>query len=86
MRITVLGDGGWGTALATLVDRQGKEALIWSAFPEYAREIESKHENVKFLPGVPLSKKIRISSSLNEAIERNPPGTSCQKVFCPVGN
>ena len=69
MRITVLGDGGWGTALALLLDRQGKEAMIWGAFPEYAKEIEAKRENVKFLPGIPLSKKIRISSSLNEAIE-----------------
>jgi len=68
LKITVLGDGGWGTALAVMLDRQGKEVLLWSAFAEYARQLDSKRENIKFLPGVPLSKKIRISSDLEEAV------------------
>ncbi|MBI4970260.1 MAG: NAD(P)-dependent glycerol-3-phosphate dehydrogenase, partial [Candidatus Omnitrophica bacterium] len=69
MRVTVLGDGGWGTALALTLDRQGKEVLIWSAFPEYARELDQKRENIKFLPGFKLSNKIQISSNLEESIQ-----------------
>lgn len=69
MKVTVLGDGGWGTALALTLDRQGKDVLIWSAFPEYARTLNEKRENIKFLPGFSLGKKIQISSNLEEAIQ-----------------
>lgn len=68
MRITVLGDGGWGTAIALLLHRQGKEVLLWSAFSDYARVLETKRENIKFLPGIPLPKDLQISSNLNESI------------------
>ena len=69
MKVTVLGDGGWGTALALTLDRQGKDVLIWSAFPEYARVLDEKRENIKFLPGFSLGKKIQISSNLEESIQ-----------------
>ena len=31
-RVTILGDGGWGTALALVNARRGNEILLWSAF------------------------------------------------------
>lgn len=68
-RVTVLGDGGWGTALAVVSARKGNETLLWSAFPEYAEQIKVKKENFKFLPGVPLDSKIRVSSDLKEAVD-----------------
>lgn len=88
-RVTVLGDGGWGTALAVVAARQGtdvprtakplgtgssearrkNDVLLWSAFPEYAKVLADKHENVKFLAGVPLPKEIRISSDLKDAVD-----------------
>jgi glycerol-3-phosphate dehydrogenase (NAD(P)+) len=67
-RVTILGDGGWGTALAVVNARRKNDVLLWSAFPEYAKEIAAKGENVKFLPGVPLSKEIKISSDIKEAL------------------
>ncbi len=68
-RVTVLGDGGWGTALAVVNARRKNETLLWSAFPDYAKVIREKHENIKFLPGVSLSPAIQISSDLKEAIQ-----------------
>ena len=68
-RVSVLGDGGWGTALAVVNARKKNEVLLWSAFPDYAKVLDEKRENVKFLPGVPLSSEIRITSSLKEAVE-----------------
>ncbi|MBI4372624.1 MAG: NAD(P)-dependent glycerol-3-phosphate dehydrogenase [Candidatus Omnitrophica bacterium] len=67
-KISVLGDGGWGTALALVSARKGNETLLWSAFPEYAEVIERKRENEKFLPGIPLPNSIVISSDLAEAV------------------
>ncbi len=68
-KVTVLGDGGWGTALALVNARRGNDVLLWSAFPDYAEVIKQKKENVKFLPGVPLLDNIRITCDLKEAIE-----------------
>ena len=68
-RVSVLGDGGWGTALACVCARRGNDTLLWSAFPDYAKVIKEKRENVKFLPGVPLSPKIQISTDLKEAAQ-----------------
>lgn len=67
-RVTVLGDGGWGTALAVVNNRRRNDILLWSAFPEYAELIAKKRENVKFLAGVSLDPAIKISSDLNEAV------------------
>lgn len=68
-RVTVLGDGGWGTALAVVNARHKNEVMLWSAFPEYAKTLEAKRENVKFLPGVPLTSEIQITSDLKAAME-----------------
>lgn len=68
-RVSVLGDGGWGTALALVSHRRGNPTLLWSAFPEYAKFLKEKRENQKFLPGVPLPKTLEIASVLKEAVE-----------------
>ena len=67
-KVSVLGDGGWGTALALLSQRKGNPTLLWSAFPEYAKVLREKRENQKFLPGVPLPASMEISSELKEAV------------------
>lgn len=66
--VSVLGDGGWGTALALVSQRRGNPTLLWSAFPDYAEILKEKRENQKFLPGVPLPPALQISSDLKEAV------------------
>ncbi len=68
-RVTVLGDGGWGTALAVVNARRKNDILLWSAFPDYAKLLREKRENIKFLPGVPLSDTIHITADLQEAVK-----------------
>lgn len=67
--VSVLGDGGWGTALALVSQRRGNPTLLWSAFPEYAKFLKEKRENKKFLPGVSLPTSIEITSNLKEAVD-----------------
>ena len=69
IRVAVLGDGGWGTALALVNLRRGNEVMMWSAFADYAEVLREEHENVKFLPGVKLPKNLKITSSLKEAVD-----------------
>lgn len=68
-RISVLGDGGWGTALALLSDRKGNETMIYSSFPDYAKVLQETRENKKFLPGHLIPETIRITSDIQAAIE-----------------
>lgn len=53
-RVMVVGDGGWGTALALVLHRNGHAVRIWSPFPDYAAQVARLRANPKFLPGVPL--------------------------------
>lgn len=67
--IAVLGDGGWGTALALLVFENGHNVRLWSKFPVYAAEVASTRENRKFLPGVAIPKEINVTSDAREALD-----------------
>lgn len=58
----VVGDGGWGTALAMVLDRCGHRVGLWSAFPEYAEEVERTRRNRKFLPDAEIPRAIRIGA------------------------
>ena len=63
-RILVLGDGGWGTALALVLHHNGHNVTLWSKFPEYAQYVNKKRENTKFLPGVKLPRTLKVISEL----------------------
>lgn len=54
MKIAVIGDGGWGSALALVAARNGHEVRIWGPDAEYLREVERTRENPRFLPGVKM--------------------------------
>ena len=69
IKVSVLGDGGWGTALALVNLRCGNEVMLWSAFADYEKILQEGRENVKFLPGVKLPTDLRITSDLKEAVD-----------------
>ncbi|MBI4711742.1 MAG: NAD(P)-dependent glycerol-3-phosphate dehydrogenase [Planctomycetes bacterium] len=70
--ILVLGDGGWGTALAILLHNNGHKVTLWSKFPEYAEYLRRHHENTKFLPGVKIPHDISIIPGNIKSEIRNP--------------
>lgn len=57
-RVLVIGDGGWGTALALAALRAGNEVAVWSVDPAYAAEVARCRENAKFLPGVAIPREV----------------------------
>jgi glycerol-3-phosphate dehydrogenase (NAD(P)+) len=69
MKTTVIGDGGWGTALATVLERNGHEVTVWGPFAEYLDEIHLFNENVNYLPGVKLPDSIRWTADRETAVE-----------------
>ncbi len=69
MKITVLGDGGWGTALAILLKNKGFDVSLWGAFKEDVEAIKKSGENKKFLPGFKIPKTIHLTSEIYPACE-----------------
>lgn len=63
-KISVIGDGGWGTALSILLSSKGLDVFMWSAFPEYAEYLRRNGENTKFLKGIRLPKALKITSDI----------------------
>ncbi|MFB0508195.1 MAG: NAD(P)H-dependent glycerol-3-phosphate dehydrogenase [Thermodesulfobacteriota bacterium] len=68
-RITIIGDGAWGTALALLLHSKGYRITIWGNFPEYVEEQRKKRENYKFLPGIKIPRDMNYTADLGEAAE-----------------
>ncbi len=67
-KVSIIGDGGWGTAIALVNARKGNNTLLWSAFPEYAEVLKRKRVNEKFLPGIQIPNDVIITSDLDEAV------------------
>ncbi len=66
MKLGVIGGGAWGTALAQVASTGGQETLLWAMEPEVIDTVNARHENLVFLPGIPLNETIRATSDLAE--------------------
>ena len=53
MKIAVLGSGGWGTALAMLLEENGHQVTLWSYLEQESKQLQATGEN-PLLPGVKL--------------------------------
>ena len=68
MRISVVGDGGWGTANAVLLAGYGHDVALWGAFPAYIEEMRRTRANGRYLPGVELPAGLRLAADRAEAV------------------
>ncbi len=66
--VTIIGEGAWGTAVATLLAHNGYHVRIWCHHRELVDSINTTHQNERFLPGILLDKKIKAVASLKEAL------------------
>ena len=69
MKISVVGAGSWGTTLAILLGEKGFDVALWARREELANEIESKKENVQYLPGIKIPNNVIADYSLKNAVE-----------------
>jgi len=69
MKITVLGDGGWGTSLALLLKQKGFDVALWGAFKDNIDAIKAHKENRKFLPGIKVPASIQIGTDMRFVCE-----------------
>ncbi|MGN7296170.1 NAD(P)H-dependent glycerol-3-phosphate dehydrogenase [Ferdinandcohnia sp. SAFN-114] len=68
-KITVVGAGSWGTALALVLADNDHEVRLWSHRKEQADEINSKHTNSKYVPSIELPETIIGYSDLDKSLE-----------------
>jgi glycerol-3-phosphate dehydrogenase (NAD(P)+) len=65
-RVTVVGAGSWGTAVASLVSSNA-DTILWARRPELASVISERRENPDYLPGVTLPAALRVTADIEEA-------------------
>ncbi len=68
MRISVIGDGSWGTTLAVYLARRGHPVRLWGAFPENVRRMQRSRCNERYLPGIALPEGLQPIEDIEEAV------------------
>lgn len=69
--VGVIGGGAWGTALAQTLRLAGRDVVIWAREPETVEDINARHVNSLFLPGVALDHGLRATDDLSEVAARD---------------
>jgi len=62
--VGVIGGGAWGTALAQTLRLAGREVLLWAREAETVDDINVRHVNRTFLPGIALDPELRATGAL----------------------
>jgi glycerol-3-phosphate dehydrogenase (NAD(P)+) len=60
----VIGAGAWGTALALVLRRAGRNTVLWARQPQLAASLNEKRENTAYLPGVRLDPGLTFTADL----------------------
>ncbi len=68
LRVTVLGGGSFGTAMANTAARNGCETKIWIRDEAAAAEINTLHRNQRYLADYPLEESLKAESDLETAV------------------
>ena len=65
-KISILGGGSWGIALAVLLHNNGHQVCVWSALEKELNMLRENHEH-NMLPGVKLADDIEFTGDCKEA-------------------
>jgi len=68
-KIGVIGAGSWGTALASLLYKNGNEVTVWSIMEQEIAMLKEKHEHLDKLPGVKLPEDMEFTTDLEASIK-----------------
>ena len=66
-KVTVLGAGSWGTALAVVLAENGHDTLLWTHRADQAKEINEQHTNNKYLNNTTLPENLKATNDLSIA-------------------
>lgn len=67
-KVSVIGSGSWGTAIAIMLAENGHQVTLWSYFPEESESLREHRENLQFLPGVKIPETVTFTSKISECV------------------
>jgi len=88
-QVSVIGAGSWGTALAHLLADAGAEVTLWGRDPAVISDINTRHQNRKYLADCLLNEKVKGSTDLASALSKasvivcSVPTQQIRQVFAP---
>jgi len=71
MKISILGAGSFGLALALAFNRNNNEVTVWTKVEQEKEELITTRKNQKALPNVIIPEKIKITTDLNDIKNSN---------------
>lgn len=69
--VGVIGGGAWGTALAHMLRQAGRDVLLWAREKETIDDINQRHLNSQFLPGIELDPSLVATANLAAVAQRD---------------
>ena len=67
-KISVIGSGSWGTAIAIMLVENGHNVTLWSYTMIECEDLKRYKENLAFLPGAPIPSTIRHTSDILDCV------------------
>jgi glycerol-3-phosphate dehydrogenase (NAD(P)+) len=68
-RVAVFSAGSWGTAFGLVLADAGNDVTLWARRDEVVANVNDKHENPDYFPGVELPARIRATTEPAEALD-----------------
>lgn len=68
-KVSVIGAGSWGIALALLLSKNGNDVTVWSIVKDEIDMLTEKREHVDKLPGVKLPDSMEFTTDLQMAVK-----------------
>ncbi|MCE2902647.1 MAG: NAD(P)H-dependent glycerol-3-phosphate dehydrogenase [Gemmatimonas sp.] len=68
LRCAVIGGGAWGTAIADRLSRNGHAVTLWARESDVVEAVNTRHENPRFLAGIPLSDRLVATANMEAAL------------------
>ena len=68
-KISVIGAGGWGTALALLLSENRAQVRLWAHNAAVADELVTRRTNETYLPGVGLPPNVYATGKLADTLD-----------------
>ncbi len=69
MKITVIGAGSWGTALALHFSQHGNRVSLWTRNADQVRQMQEARENKRGLPGFSFPETLEVCADLADALK-----------------